>query len=210
MGKVAPISRDSRDRKLTSQYQYKEAKKKRLGGRRGVSLALAAAVLVLIPMSGSAQLNSKVANVSLNASLSTAITVTAAPGVVNFALLRSGISTGSAPISITTTWTLPFFIGTVKEYAYFTSAASALADGAGDNIASANVSGSVNGGAFTAFTGASPFAAGSSLAIFNQFIFFFNINATRTDSLNLSINTTGLNLPAGAYTGVLHIQAQGL
>src|ERR1700726_728275 len=126
MAKVAPISRGSRDRKLTS--QYKEAKKKRLGGCRGVSLALAAAVLVLLPMRGNAQLNSKVANVNLNASLSTAITVTAAPGVVNFALLRSGISTGSAPISITTTWTLPFFIGTVKEYAYFTSAASALAD----------------------------------------------------------------------------------
>ena len=89
-------------------------------------------------------------------------------------------------------------------------AASALADGAGDNIPSANVSGSVNGGAFTALTGASPFAAGSSLAIFNQFIFFFNINATRTDSLNLRIDTTGLNLPAGTYTGVLHIQAQGL
>jgi hypothetical protein len=181
-----------------------------LVGCRGLALSLAVAALSLVPMSGSAQLNSKVANVSLNASLSTAITVTAAPGVVNFALLRSGISTGSAPISITTTWTLPFFIGTVKEYAYFTSAASALADGAGDNIPSANVSGSVNGGAFTAFTGASPFAAGSSLAIFNQFIFFLNINATRTDSVNLRIDTTGLNLPAGAYTGVLHIQAQGL
>ena len=208
MVKVAPISRDSRDRKLTS--QYKEAKKKRPGGCMGGSLALAAAVLVLIPMRGSAQLNSNIANVNLNAALSTAITVTAAPGAVNFALLRSGISTGSAPISITTTWTLPFFVGTVKEYAYFTSAVSALADGAGDNIPSANVSGSVNGGAFTAFTGASPFAAGTSLAIFNQFIFFFNVNATRNDSLNLRINTTGLNLPAGSYTGVLHIQAQGM
>jgi hypothetical protein len=208
MVKVGPLSRALRDRKLTS--QCKGARKQRLGKRRGFALALAAAVLVLIPSRASAQLNSKVANVNLNASLSTAITVTAAPGVVNFALLRSGISIGSAPISITTTWTLPFFIGTVKEYAYFTSAASALADGAGDNIPSANVSGSVNGGAFTALTGASPFAAGSSLAIFNQFIFFFNINATRTDSLNLRIDTTGLNLPAGTYTGVLHIQAQGL
>ena len=42
-----------------------------------------------------------------------------------------------------------------------------------------------------------------------SFFFFFSNNpATRTDSLNLQINTTGLNLPAGAYTGVLHIQAQ--
>jgi hypothetical protein len=160
-------------------------------------------------MRGSAQLNSKVANVNLNAMLSTAITITAAPAVVNFALLRSGTSTGSAPVSITTTWTLPFFIGNVNEYAYFTTSAAALTDGAADNIPSANVSGSVNGGAFTAFTGASPFAAGSSITVFNQFIFFFNINASRTDSLNLRINTTGLNLPAGTYSGVLHIQAQG-
>ena len=123
-------------------------------------------------MRGSAQLNSKVANVNLNAMLSTAITITAAPAVVNFVLLRSGTSTGSAPVSITTTWTLPFFIGNVNECAHFTTSAAALTDGAADNIPSANVSGSVNGGAFTAFTGASPFAAGSSLTVFNQFIFF--------------------------------------
>lgn len=205
--KVGCISRNSGKIKLTSQYQQTQTK--RLGDRKGFALALAAAILALIPMRGSAQLNSTVANVSLNATLSTAITITAAPAVVNFALLRSGTSTGNAPVSITTTWTLPFFIGNVHEYAYFTTAAAALADGTGDNIPSANVSGSVNGGAFTAFTGASPFAAGSSIQIFNQFIFLFNVNATRTDSLNLRINTTGLNLPAATYTGVLHIQAQG-
>ncbi len=208
MVNVDPVSWDPRDRKLIT--QCKETQKESLVGGRGIALAFAAAVLALIPIRCSAQLNSNIANVNLNAALSTAITITAAPGLVNFALLRSGISTGSAPISITTTWTLPFFIGTVKEYAYFTSSASALADGAGDNIPSANVSGSVNGGAFTAFTGASPFAAGSSMTLFNQFIFIFNVNTTRTDSLNLRINTTGLNLPAGTYAGVLHIQAQGL
>ena len=179
-------------------------------GRRGFTLALAAAVLALIPMRGSAQLNSKVANVNLNAQLSTAITITAAPGVVNFPLVRNGAVIGSTPVSITTTWTLPFFIGFVNEYAYFTASGAALTDGAADNIPSANVAGSVNGGAFTAFTGAGPYAAGSSLTVFNQFIFIFNINATRTDSLNLRIDTTGLTLPAGTYSGVLHIQAQGL
>jgi hypothetical protein len=98
----------------------------------------------------------------------------------------------------------------VNEYAYFTTSAAALTDGAGDNIPSANVTGSFNGGAFAAFTGASPFAAGSSITLFNQFIFIFNVTGTRTDSLNLRINTTGLNLPAGTYTGLLHIQAQAL
>jgi hypothetical protein len=98
----------------------------------------------------------------------------------------------------------------VNEYAYFTTPAAALTDGAGDNIPSASVAGSFNGGAFTAFTGTSPFAAGSSMTLFDQFIFIFNFFGTRTDSLNLRINTTGLNLPAGTYTGLLHIQAQAL
>ena len=190
--------------------QRKEAHKKRLLGYRGIALALLAAALALIPSRASAQLNSQVATVNLNATLGSAITITAAPGLVNFTLLRSGISTGSAPVSITTTWALPFLIGRVNEYAYFTSSVAALTDGAADNIPSANVAGSFNGGAFTAFTGASPFAAGSSMTLFSQFIFIFNINATRTDTLNLRIDTTGLNLPAATYTGVLHIQAQAL
>jgi hypothetical protein len=171
-----------------------------------------AVVFALAPLRANAQLNSNIANINLNATLNSSITITAAPGLVNFPLLPSGVTTGSSPISITTSWVLPVLFGTIHEYAYFTSPASALADGAGDNIPSANVSGSFNGGAFTAFTGASPFAAGSSMTLFNQviFILFGNTTGTRTDSLNLRINTTGLSLPAGTYTGVLHIQAQEL
>ena len=192
-------------------FQGKQAQKKRLRGCGGFVLVLAA-VFALVPLRANAQLNSKIANVSLNATLNSSITITAAPGLVNFPLLPSGVTTGSSPITITTQWVLPVLFGTVNEYAYFTSPASALTDGAGDNIPSANVSGSYNGGAFTAFTGNSPFAAGSSMNLFSQFIFilFGNTTATRTDSLNLRINTTGLNLPAGTYTGVLHIQAQEL
>jgi hypothetical protein len=189
----------------------KEGQKNRLVGCRGLHLALAAAVLALIPLRGSAQRNSNVATVSLSATMSSSITVTAVPGLVNFALLQSGVSTGSSPISITTTWSIPRLFGTITEYAYFTNPATALTDGAGYNIPSANVSGSFNAGAYTALTGASPFAAGSSMTLFRtSFFFFFNNPATRTDSLNLQINTTGLNLPAGTYTGVLHIQAQVL
>jgi hypothetical protein len=188
----------------------KEGQKNRLVGCRGLPLALATAVLALIPVRGSAQRNSNAATVSLSATMNSAITVTAAPGSVNVALLQGGISTASSPVSITTAWAIPRFFGTITEYAYFTSPATALTDGAGYNIPSANVSGSFNAGAYTAFTGASPFAAGSSMTLFTtSFFFFFSNNpATRTDSLNLQINTTGLNLPAGAYTGVLHIQAQ--
>ena len=190
--------------------QRKETDEKRFLGHGGIALLSFTAILVLIPSTASAQLKSNTASVNLSAALNSSVTITAAPGLVNFALLRSGVSTGSAPVSITTSWTVPFLFGNVNEYAYFTTSAAALTDGAGDNIPSASVAGSFNGGAFTAFTGTSPFAAGSSMTLFDQFIFIFNFVGTRTDSLNLRINTTGLNLPAGTYTGLLHIQAQAL
>jgi hypothetical protein len=178
---------------------------------RVFALGLVAAALVLIPSRASAQLNSNGASVSLNASLNSAITITAAPGLVNFALARNGIANGSVPVSVTTSWALPIIVGRLAEYAYFTSSAAALSNGTADNIPSASVSASTNGGAYTPFTGASPFAAGSSITLFNQFILiFFNATASRTDTLDLRIDTTGLKLPAGTYTGVLHIQAQTL
>ena len=191
--------------------QYNAARKKSSLGYRGVPLLLAVAAFALIPLRTGAQLNSKTASVNLSATLNSSIAITAAPGSVNFALLPNGASTSSSPVIITTHWVLPIAFGTVTEYAYFTSPAAALTDGAGDNIASASVTGSFNGGAFTPFTAISPFAGGSSMTLFNtSFFFIFNNPATRTDSLNLQINTTGLNLPAGHYTGLLHIQAQAL
>ncbi len=173
------------------------------------ALGLLGIVLALCPAPAGAQLKSNAATVNLAATLNTGITITAAPGLVNFTLVRSGTATGSAPVTITTSWRLPLVFGNIAEYAYFTSPAAALTDGASDNIPSASVSGSFNGGAFAAFTGTSPLAAGSSMTLFNQFFFILFTNpGTRTDTLNLQINTTGLNLPAATYTGVLHIQAQ--
>lgn len=176
-------------------------------GCRGYVFVLLAIALALAPSKAGAQLKANPASVNLNATLSSSITITAAPGLVNFVLVRNGVSTGSSPVSITTTWRLPTLFGTVTEYAYFTSPAAALTDGTTDNIPSSSVSGSFNGGGFTAFTGTSPFAAGSSITLFNQFV-FLNNPAVRTDSLNLRISTVGLILPAGTYTGLLHIQAQ--
>jgi len=166
-------------------------------------------VFAICPSPAGAQIKSNVATVNLSATLNSGITITAAPGLVNFTLVRNGTAPGSAPVSITTSWRLPLVFGNISEYAYFTSPAAALTDGASDNIPSSSVSGSFNGGAFTAFTGTSPLAAGSSITLFNQFFFILFTNpGTRTDTLNLQINTTGLNLPAATYTGVLHIQAQ--
>jgi hypothetical protein len=184
-------------------------RKGKFSGCRAVALASLGIAFALCPFRAGAQLKSNPAAVTLNATLNSGLTITAAPGLVNFNLVRSGTATGSTPITISTSWTLPLIFGNISEYAYFTNPAAALTDGASDNIPSGSVAGSFNGGAYTAFTGASPLAAGSSITLFTQnfFIFFTNPGA-RTDTLSLQINTTGLNLPAGTYTGVLHIQAQ--
>jgi hypothetical protein len=129
---------------------------------------------------------------------------------VNFALLASGSSTGSSVITVNTSWTLAPSVGAVTTYAYFTSATAALTNGGGDNIPSSKVSGSVNGGAFAAFTGASPFAAGSSLALSSIRILGNNRTGNHSDTLNLSISTVGLALPAATYSGVLNVRAQAL
>jgi hypothetical protein len=46
--------------------------------------------------------------------------------------------------------------------------------------------------------------------VFSQAILAGNRNAGRSDTLALQIDTTGLGLPAGTYTGVLTIQAQAI
>lgn len=201
---------------MTSSFKHQFTEHKR-PPRAALLFVLLALVLVTagIPMIAHAQLNSNIARVNLNAILNTSLTVSAAPGLVNFALVRSGVANGSSAINITTSWSLPVRYTTVQEYAYFTSTVAALTDGAADNIPSAKVSGSPNGGAFAPFTGNSPFAAGSSLLIFstdpaggNNQNNGGNNTQTRTDTLSLRIDTTGLNLPAGTYSGTLNIRAQ--
>jgi hypothetical protein len=162
------------------------------------------------PSTAHAQQNSSVTNVILNAVLTTSLTVSAAPGLVNFALPPNGVANGSSTINITTSWTLSPSTGRVTVWAYFATAASALSDGAGDNIPSSSVSGSPDGGAFTPFTGAGPFAANSSLRIVFFRVLGFNRTGTRSDTLDMQISTAGLNLPAGTYSGTLHIQAHAL
>ncbi len=171
-----------------------------------IALGALGLALVISPASH-AQVNSNNANVTLNANMVETLTVTATPATVNFTLAASGPATGSAPVSITTTWTLAKTRTSVKLYAYFSSA-TALTDGAGDNIPAANVTGAVNGGAAAPFTSATAFTA-DGLTVFTQAIAAGNYNSTHgPDSIVLVINTSGLALPAATYTGVLNIQAQ--
>lgn len=174
-----------------------------------IALGLLGLTLMVAPVS-QAQINSNVATVNLNAVLSESITVSAAPGLVNFALVGSGVSAGSAQVAIDTTWSLSTARTNVAVYAYFTAPAAALTDGAGNDIPSSAVSGSVNGGAMGAFTGASPFSGASAITIGSQAVGVGSFNSSRSDTLDLQIDTTGLGLPAATYTGVLNIQAQAI
>ena len=157
-----------------------------------------------------AQANSAPAAVNLVAVRNPGVAVAAFPANVNFALLNGAVATGSTPITITTTWDVPPSVGNLTLYAFFSAPAAALSNGAGNNIASSRVLGSVNGGAFAPFTGISPFAAGSSLQIFTFRVLGLNRRGTRNDTLNLQIDLTGAVLPAGTYSGTLLIQAQAL
>lgn len=165
------------------------------------------AAFVFLAAPAHAQSNSSVLGVNLTAVLDNRLTVVASPGLVNFTLLPNGISNGSTPVTVQTIWQLPQLLGIVTTYAYFSSAPAALSNGAGAQIPSSNVSASINGGAFQAFTANSPFAAGSSIMVHRTFIIFFNRSGTNSDTLNLRINTTGLGLPQGFYSGVMNVQA---
>jgi hypothetical protein len=187
----------------------------RLSKKSWIVLSAFVLAFIFVPASH-AQLNSNTATVNLNAVLSESLTVVAGPGTVNFTpLAPTGTTNGVPNVSITTTWVLAKSGAsartTLKLFAGFTSAV-ALTDGALDNIPTANVLGSVNAGPYSAFTG----AGGTALTVNGNAVTVFTLglggagtfNSSRTDTLGLQINTTGLTLPAATYTGTLTIQAQ--
>ncbi len=84
-------------------------------------------------------LNSTASTITLNAVLSQSVSVTLSANAVNFNLTAGSASNlGSTSITATTTWTLKPSVGSLKVYAFFANSASALNDGAGDNIPSAD------------------------------------------------------------------------
>jgi hypothetical protein len=133
------------------------------------------------------------------------LTVSATPSAVNFTLPRNGAASGNSPITVTTSWIISLPPLTITLYAFTSSTTAALSDGAGHNIPTSKVSGSANGGAFSAFTGNSSFAAGRSLTIFTQST--LSVSGSRNDTLGLQIDTTSLSLPPATYQGTLTIRA---
>lgn len=174
---------------------------------------LAVFILYASALSNAQVLNSAAQPIALNAVLNDSITVTLSASAVNFTLTSgSAANPGSTSITATTAWTLRPSVGSVKVYAFFSNSASALTDGAGNNIASADFQISDNGGAFTALTNTVPFGgANAGLQLSSTKVIGTNKTGTHNDVMNFNINLVPLpNLPAGTYTGTLTIQAQAI
>jgi len=185
--------------------------------RRKAKLGTVAALALVAAMfaaSARAQvLNSAASPIALQAVLSQSLTLTLSGNAVNFNLVAgSANNPGSTSITATTTWTLKPSVGSLKVYAFFANSASALADGAGDNIPSADFQISDNASAFAALTNTVPFGgANAGLQLSSTPILGNNKTGTRNDVMNFNINLSPLpNLPAGTYTGTLTIQAQAI
>jgi len=176
---------------------------------RGIFLLLGCALLMFAAIPARAQVRSNIAGVNLAAIMNDSISVSASPGLVNFTLPANGVVTGNPTLVVTTAWILkpgP----TLQTFAYFSNSASALSDGAGHNIPSSSVSGSVNGGAFQTFTGACAFSANTCVTVFSVHVTGNQKQGTNNTNFQLRISTVGLKLPAGTFTGVLNIRAQAL
>lgn len=140
-----------------------------------------------------------------------AVSVSASPSSLNFALVPRSTAMATAPVSITTTWQLLGVAPTLNLYAYFTNPHAALGDDRvpPDVIPSSAVLGQMIGGApaaFTPFTEAVP--ASTAGLILLKGAAASNFFGSRTDVLRLEINLSSLpDLPAGTYTGTLTLQA---
>lgn len=155
--------------------------------------------------------NSGASPIALNAVLSDSITLTLSGHAVNFNLVDGNPNNpGNTGITATTTWLLRPNVNSLKLYAFFSSSASALTDGAGHNIPSADFQISDNGGAFAALTNTVPFGgANAGLLVSTVRILGNNKTGTNSDLMTFNINLAPLpNLPTGVYTGTLTIQAQ--
>ena len=139
----------------------------------------------------------------------TFVQVNAIPNLVAFRLAPSGVSTGSTPVNVSTFWRLRRG-NTLTLYAYFTVPAKALTSGAAGSIPSSSVFGTDSSGRFLPFTGSGPFSTGGSLTIYQLRIRGRNRRGRRTDPIALKIDTTGLRLGPGVYSGMLVVHADAL
>ena len=175
--------------------------------------AIALGLALATSMASAQAINSGAQTIALNATLAESLTLSLSANAVNFTLAAgSAANAGSTNITATTTWVLKPGRTAVGVYAYFANAASALTDGAGDNIPSSAFTIADNAGAPSALTNSVAFGgANAGLQMANVAITGANKNSSRTDVMAFNINLTGgtlPQLPAATYTGTLNIQAQ--
>ena len=157
--------------------------------------------------------NSGASTITLQAVLNDSLTLSLSSSAVNFTLTPGTASNpGSIGITATTAWALKPSVGSVKVYAFFANSATALTDGAGHNIPSADFQISNNAGPLTALTTTGPFGgANAGMLLSTTRILGNNRSGSHKDLMNFNINLTTLpSLPAATYTGTLTIQAQAL
>lgn len=180
-------------------------------------------VLASMPRTASAQVNSNVGTVTLNATMPEYIGVSITSGAtVNFTLAsNTAANAGSTTSTIHTDWVLAPGRNKVTVWAWVANNGAALTDGAGDNIpasavsATAAGSGSAGGALNTSASGGAGVpvfitpAAASGVQIGNVTINAANRASSTTTTLTWNISTTfNPQLPANAYTGTVNIQAQ--
>jgi hypothetical protein len=172
-------------------------------------LVLAAAALGSGAAEAQVGLTSNVAQVSINATKNSTLSVTVTSGATqNLATLTDNAPNNfPTPVAITTSWDLNAG-SSVSLVGWFGSSANALVDGA-NSIPSSWVKASLNGSAtYNAFTQnavAGVGAAGASLQIFSESAGL--PLGSRNDNLGLQIDLTGQTLVPGTYSGTLNLQA---
>ena len=182
-------------------------------GSRNITRLLAIALIITGAASlASAQaLNSGAQPIALSATLAESLTLSLTANAVNFPLTAGAAANpGSTNITATTTWALKASRTAVVVDAYFTSAAAALTDGAGNNIPSSAFTIADNGGAAAPLVNSVAFGGAlAGLQLANVAITAANRAGTRNDIMAFNINLTTLpQLPAATFTGTLNIQAQ--
>jgi hypothetical protein len=161
------------------------------------------------------ELSAQAQVISLAAIAPSVLTVAVTSGAVQTIgnVTDNAVNTFPSPVGIQTSWDVnPGQTATVRLIAYFSVPAQALAGPT--QIPSSRVLGRMTTGIPTTFTALTQNAvggvgtAGGSLQLFSVNIVGANKSATRNDNLDLQLNLVGFpTLPAGAYVGVLNIQA---
>jgi hypothetical protein len=186
-------------------------------------LVIAAGIaLASMPRTASAQVNSNVGTVTLNATLAESLTVgVTGGGTVNFNLApNTAANAGSTTSTIQTAWVLSPGRTKVTIWAWVANGVAALTDGT-NNIPSSAVSaaaagsGSAGGALNSVLSGGAGVpafitpAAATGVQIGSVAITGANKSSNTTTTLTWNINTTfNAQLPASTYSGTVNIQAQ--